>query len=355
MVVTDRGTRSRPTDLRRTGIEVRAWRRGRGSHDRHPDRQPEPSTGPSTLAGRLERGAVQRAESVISQAGGKGVNISRAAVAAGIPTIAVLPPAADDPFVLELLAAGIDCRPVPPRGRPPGQPHHHRARRHHHQAQQPRRRQATCRPARPSWHGGPGAPGHRRRWVVLAGSLPPGAPPTGTPSWSPTCAPPAPGSRSTPATHRCRRWSTRSRAARPHLIKPNGEELASFTGGDADALEADPIAAAGRPPTWWAGASSRCWPPWAATARSWSRRGRLARHSPADHGRQHRRGRRLQPVRLPAGDVAGRDPARQTRTGRGLRQRGRRTARHHHPPARTQVRTGPRRTSPASISTPRRR
>ena len=65
-----------------------------------------------TLAAPLERGAVQRAESVISQAGGKGVNISRASIAAGIPSIAVLPASKDDPFVLELLAAGIDCRPV---------------------------------------------------------------------------------------------------------------------------------------------------------------------------------------------------------------------------------------------------
>ncbi|MGZ6752810.1 MAG: 1-phosphofructokinase, partial [Nocardioides sp.] len=69
-----------------------------------------------TLAHPLERGAVQRAESVISQAGGKGVNISRASVAAGIPSLAVLPAPKDDPFVLELLAAGIDCRPVPSTG-----------------------------------------------------------------------------------------------------------------------------------------------------------------------------------------------------------------------------------------------
>ena len=41
------------------------------------------------LSGALERGAVIRAESVTSQAGGKGVNISRASI-----------------------AAGIDCRPV---------------------------------------------------------------------------------------------------------------------------------------------------------------------------------------------------------------------------------------------------
>jgi 1-phosphofructokinase len=68
------------------------------------------------LSGPLERGAVQRADSVISQAGGKGVNISRACVAADLPSIAVLPAAKDDPFVLELLAAGIDCRPVEHEG-----------------------------------------------------------------------------------------------------------------------------------------------------------------------------------------------------------------------------------------------
>ena len=69
-----------------------------------------------TLGRRLERGAVQRAESVLSQAGGKGVNISRASVAAGIPSIAVLPAPKDDPYVHELLAAGIDCRPVDHHG-----------------------------------------------------------------------------------------------------------------------------------------------------------------------------------------------------------------------------------------------
>ena len=51
-----------------------------------------------------------------SQAGGKGVNISRAAVAAGLATIAVLPARADDPFVRELEAVGIDCRPSLPAG-----------------------------------------------------------------------------------------------------------------------------------------------------------------------------------------------------------------------------------------------
>ena len=68
------------------------------------------------LGGRLERGGVLRADAVLEQAGGKGVNISRAAVTADIPSIAVVPAAKDDAFVLELLGAGIDCRPVRPAG-----------------------------------------------------------------------------------------------------------------------------------------------------------------------------------------------------------------------------------------------
>ena len=58
------------------------------------------------LDGELTRGQVHRVSSVTSQAGGKGVNISRAAVSADIPSIAVVPAAKEDPFVLELLGAG---------------------------------------------------------------------------------------------------------------------------------------------------------------------------------------------------------------------------------------------------------
>jgi 1-phosphofructokinase len=69
-----------------------------------------------TLAGPLRRGAVQRADAVTSQAGGKGVNISRAAVGADVPTVAVLPADAEDAFLLELRAAHIPYEPVPPAG-----------------------------------------------------------------------------------------------------------------------------------------------------------------------------------------------------------------------------------------------
>lgn len=195
-----------------------------------------------TLTAALERGAVQRAESVLSQAGGKGVNISRASVAAGIPSIAVLPAAKDDPYVLELLNAGIDCRPVANEGtlrvnitisEPDG---------------------TTTKLNSP----GPTvtplvlrglAESLRRRaasadWIVLAGSLPPGAPV----EWyaelvdllRDTGARIAVDTSDAPL----RALVERLDAAAPHLMKPNGEELASFTGGDPDLLESDPEAAA---------------------------------------------------------------------------------------------------------------
>ena len=60
-----------------------------------------------TLAGPLVRGAVQRVDTTTDQAGGKGINISRAAVTAGLPTRAILPARDGDPFVTGLGAAGI--------------------------------------------------------------------------------------------------------------------------------------------------------------------------------------------------------------------------------------------------------
>ncbi|MGA8257586.1 MAG: 1-phosphofructokinase, partial [Nocardioides sp.] len=79
---------------------------------------PNPSIDRTVILGdRLERGAVHRAESVLSQAGGKGVNISRACCAAGVDTVAVLPAADDDPFTHELVGAGIHHSLVAAPGR----------------------------------------------------------------------------------------------------------------------------------------------------------------------------------------------------------------------------------------------
>ena len=194
------------------------------------------------LAGDLVRGAVLRAESVTSQAGGKGVNISRAALAANVPTIAVLPALKDDPFVVELLRDGIDCRPERPAGpirvnltltEPDG---------------------TTTKVNTPGAVVSPddldrlAAAVHQRArqaaWVVLAGSLPPGAPD----SWyadllgslSDTGARVAVDTSGAPLVALAADLEQQA----PALMKPNGEELASLTGGDAELIEADPAAAA---------------------------------------------------------------------------------------------------------------
>jgi 1-phosphofructokinase len=194
------------------------------------------------LAGRLERGTVIRADSVISQAGGKGVNIARACIAAGVPAIAVLPAAKDDPFVLELLAAGIDCRPVP----------HDGALRVNITITEPDGTTTKLNSPGPELDDAVRrdlADALRRRaaaadWVVLAGSLPPGTPP----EWYAElvvllreC-----GARVAVDTSDAplRALVDRLPAAAPHLMKPNGEELASFTGDDPELLERDPFAAA---------------------------------------------------------------------------------------------------------------
>lgn len=66
------------------------------------------------LAGPLDRGEVQRALLPgSSEPGGKGVNVSRALLAAGIDTLAVLPGDADDPMVVALHARGVDTATVP--------------------------------------------------------------------------------------------------------------------------------------------------------------------------------------------------------------------------------------------------
>ena len=194
------------------------------------------------LDGELSRGAVHRVASVTSQAGGKGVNISRAAVTADIPSIAVVPAQKDDAFVLELLGAGIDCRPVRPAG-------------------DVRVNLTITEPDGTTTKlNSPGAavlPLHLELmaqavlvrassadWTVLAGSLPSGAPPDyyaelvrrlrevgGRVAVDTSDAP-------------LRALVVALPSSAPDLMKPNGEELASFTGGDADKLESDPLAAA---------------------------------------------------------------------------------------------------------------
>jgi 1-phosphofructokinase len=194
------------------------------------------------LSGRLERGGVLRADAVLEQAGGKGVNISRAASLAGLETVAVFPAGSDSPFTGELEHQGILCRPVNPTG--------------------PIRVNLTLTEgdgtttkinsagaiADPALLGRLGDAllrhGADADWVVLAGSVPPGTPD----EWYAELATSLAGTRAKVAVDTSdrplRALAARLGSARPDLLKPNAEELCMLTGDDPRAVESDPEAAA---------------------------------------------------------------------------------------------------------------
>ncbi|BDV30891.1 1-phosphofructokinase [Microbacterium terricola] len=68
------------------------------------------------LADVLRPGDVQAAAGSREDAGGKGINVSRVVAAAGIPTLAVLPLADDDPFDAAVRHAGVPALRVPVAG-----------------------------------------------------------------------------------------------------------------------------------------------------------------------------------------------------------------------------------------------
>ncbi|GGF38436.1 1-phosphofructokinase [Marmoricola endophyticus] len=194
------------------------------------------------LTAALERGGVVRTAGEASQCGGKGINISRAAVSAGVPTVAVIPATDDDPFVHSLRTDGIDTRPQLPSGpirsnitltEPDG---------------------TTTKLNSPGPEATPAtldaladalvARAERADWVVLAGSLPPGAPA----GWYAEVVTALRTGSAKVAVDTSDQPLTELVAAlpgaAPHLMKPNGDELASLTGADAAAVEADPRAAA---------------------------------------------------------------------------------------------------------------
>lgn len=126
------------------------------------------------LAEPLRRGQVQRAFRSSQEPGGKGVNVARALHAAGCATLAILPGDPGDPLIVALGAAGIPAESIPVRARirsnttvtepdgtttklnEPGEPIGAEA-----------LAELTELVARRS---------AEASWVVLAGSLPPGAP-----------------------------------------------------------------------------------------------------------------------------------------------------------------------------------
>jgi len=189
----------------------------------------------------LVRHAVLRTTGEMEQPGGKGVNISRAAVAAGVPTLAVLPAERDSDFFRELTAAGIPCCPERPAGpirvnltitEPDG---------------------TTTKINSPGAHVDAAsmallAAAVTSRaddvdWIVLAGSLPPGAPD----SWYADLAADLKGRRARVAVDTSGgpllALSEGLAEAGPDLLKPNGEELGQLTGTPVEDLDQAAVAA----------------------------------------------------------------------------------------------------------------
>ncbi|WP_328530868.1 1-phosphofructokinase family hexose kinase [Nocardioides sp. NBC_00368] len=192
------------------------------------------------LTSPLRRGEVLRAAATSSQPGGKGVNISGAAYAAGVPTRAVLPCPDLDPMVTELRASGLDVVTVGPAGRP-------------------RINTTVTEPDGTTTKlNGPGTTAtpalldalaarlvqeaEHATWVVLAGSLPPGA----RAGWYAEVvkALRSTGARIAVDTSEAplEALAAGLPSGAPDLLKPNAEELASITGADAAGLD-DPVAA----------------------------------------------------------------------------------------------------------------
>ncbi len=194
-----------------------------------------------TLAAPLQPGEVQIAVSAREDAGGKGINVARVVAAADVDALAVLPLADDDPFHVALRASAIVTRTVPIGG-------HARA------------NLAITDPAGVTTKLNlPGArlgggdiaavigavveASRHARWLVLAGSLPPGASDelyvevieAVRERWGADAPRIAVDTSGRPL-----------KAVVEHgaadLIKPNDEELAELVGADP-AGAADPVAA----------------------------------------------------------------------------------------------------------------
>jgi 1-phosphofructokinase len=219
------------------------------------------------LPGPLERGEVQRAVSVSQESGGKGVNVSRALVASGLETLAVLPGADSDPVL-----AGLRDSKVPFAALAISEPL--------------RTNVALTEPGGVTTKINEPGPllseeqqealialllerSRGASWVVLAGSLPPGFPAdfyatvtrrlrTLDGAGAPRIAVDSSGeplaaaiSGTSPDDTPQDGTSQESISGKPDLLKPNAEELAELaavagfaTASTADELEADPAAAA---------------------------------------------------------------------------------------------------------------
>jgi 1-phosphofructokinase len=195
------------------------------------------------LSGELQRGAVQRATRSTAEPGGKGVNVSRVVVASGGDTIAVLPGDDLDPVLL-----GLATRGIPTAALPIGAPL-----RSNVTVTEPTGTTTKLNEPGPSLAGrlddlatlvadtaAATATGPAARWVVFAGSLPPGLPDDALAVLVRAVRVRhgedvriAVDSSGVPFT------ALLQSGERIDLVKPNAEELAEVVGGDPDTYEQD--------------------------------------------------------------------------------------------------------------------
>ena len=186
----------------------------------------------------LEPGAVHRAESVSSVAGGKGVNVTHAVTLADVDSLALLPAMASDPFLTLAADASIPVHAVPTQG----------AVRTNTTLTEPNGRTTKLN--------GPGptldesvqqdvaqAVAERctdAEWIVMAGSLPKGVPTDWYTQLISVAREANPDIRIAVDTSDAPMVALGNNleVASPDLIKPNGLELGQLAGVDGQALEA---------------------------------------------------------------------------------------------------------------------
>jgi 1-phosphofructokinase len=190
------------------------------------------------LPGPLERGMVTRLGISHTEPGGKGVNVSRAIAAAGAEVVSVLPAADGDPIVGALQALGLRLASVPIDAPV----------RTNYTLTEPDG--TTTKLNEPGAHldattlAALEAAVHEHavgaRWVVLSGSLPPGAPL----DWYATLVRSLRGTGARIAVDTSEAPLLALLAAgpdaAPDLLKPNTEELAQLAGLPEDAVAGDP-------------------------------------------------------------------------------------------------------------------
>lgn len=187
------------------------------------------------LESALVPGDVHRVQAVLSQPGGKGINVARVLTGAGVDALALLPAAPTDPIVAGLQELGLPFALAPAAG--------------------PARLNLTVSSpdGQTTKLNGAGAPATAATtaalrtaitdrlpgltWLVLAGSLPPDMDPAWYADVSAEAA--AAGVKVALDTSDAplRALAPHLPAAAPHLLKPNALELAQLTGTDPVALE----------------------------------------------------------------------------------------------------------------------